>query len=59
MNHPLQHTTPGAFAIETSGLTLRFGTLTAVDHISLGVPSGEIFGLLGIWAWMSPSAGSR
>ena len=35
------------FAIMTSGLTRRFGPLTAVDHIGLCIPYGEIFGLLG------------
>lgn len=35
------------FAIETSALTRQFGHLTAVDHIELRVPYGEIFGLLG------------
>ena len=34
-------------SIETEGLTKRFGTLTAVDHLSFRVDSGEIFGLLG------------
>jgi len=38
---------PDAFAIKTSQLTRRFGHLTAVDHIELQVPYGEIFGLLG------------
>jgi ABC-2 type transport system ATP-binding protein len=36
-----------AFAIETSGLTRKFGEMTAVDHIHLHVPYGVIFGLLG------------
>ena len=35
------------FAIKTSELTRRFGHLTAVDHIELQIPYGEIFGLLG------------
>lgn len=34
-------------AIEARGLTLKFGRLTAVDHIDLQVPYGIIFGLLG------------
>ena len=33
--------------IETAGLTQRFGTLTAVDHVDLSVRRGEIFGCLG------------
>jgi ABC-2 type transport system ATP-binding protein len=38
---------PGEFAIKTSELTRQFGALTAVDHIGLQIPYGEIFGLLG------------
>lgn len=34
-------------AIEIKGLTKRFGVLTAVDHVSFSVESGEIFGFLG------------
>ena len=34
-------------AVSTKGLTRRFGTLTAVDHIELRIGYGEIFGLLG------------
>jgi ABC-2 type transport system ATP-binding protein len=34
-------------AIRAEGLTRRFGQFTAVDHISLEVRSGEIFGFLG------------
>jgi ABC-2 type transport system ATP-binding protein len=33
--------------IETSGLTKQFGDTTAVDHVSLSVPKGALFGLLG------------
>jgi ABC-2 type transport system ATP-binding protein len=33
--------------IDIRGLTKRFGTLTAVDHLDLTVPKGEIFGLVG------------
>lgn len=35
-------------AIETRGLTRRFGTFTAVDGLDLKVAEGEIFGLLGL-----------
>jgi ABC-2 type transport system ATP-binding protein len=35
------------FAVETHELTRRFGTLTAVDTLTLSVESGEVFGLLG------------
>jgi len=34
-------------AIRTVGLTRRFGTLTAVDRVSIEVRPGEIFGLIG------------
>ncbi len=34
-------------AIETVGLTKRFGTHTAVDSIALAVPRGSVFGFLG------------
>lgn len=34
-------------AIQTEGLTRRFGDFTAVDHISFEVKRGEIFGFLG------------
>jgi ABC-2 type transport system ATP-binding protein len=33
--------------IETNELTKRFGDLTAVDHLTVSVTEGEIFGLLG------------
>nr|PZN67514.1 MAG: ABC transporter ATP-binding protein [Bacillota bacterium] len=35
------------YAIETQGLTRRFGHFTAVDAVSLTVPSGTVMGLLG------------
>jgi ribosome-dependent ATPase len=34
-------------AIETEGLTRRFGDFTAVDHVSFRISRGEIFGFLG------------
>jgi ABC-2 type transport system ATP-binding protein len=34
-------------AIVTDNLTIRFGNFTAVDHVSLRVEQGEIFGFLG------------
>ena len=33
--------------IETRELTRRFGSLTAVDRLTLNIPEGEIFGLVG------------
>jgi len=36
-----------AFAIETFGLTRRFGDLIAANHVTLHVSYGSIFGLLG------------
>lgn len=35
------------YVIEVDGLTKRFGSFTAVDHISFRVHRGEIFGFLG------------
>ena len=37
----------GDTAIEAEDLTMRFGEFTAVDHVNLRVPRGEIFGFLG------------
>jgi len=34
-------------SIETKGLTRRFDSLTAVDHLNFEVEEGEVFGLLG------------
>jgi ABC-2 type transport system ATP-binding protein len=34
-------------AIDISGLTKRYGDLVALDDLSLSIPSGELFGLLG------------
>jgi len=39
--------TGGAPAIEAEGLTQRFGSFTAVDHVSFRIERGEIFGFLG------------
>jgi ribosome-dependent ATPase len=40
---------PGAheIAIAAHGLTRRFGSFTAVDHVTLSIERGEIFGFLG------------
>jgi ribosome-dependent ATPase len=37
----------GQVAIEARGLTKRFGDFTAVDHVTLRIERGEIFGFLG------------
>ncbi len=36
-----------AFAVVTDGLTRRFGKLVAVDHVSMTVRVGELYGFLG------------
>ena len=33
--------------IQTDGLTKRYGDILAVDELSLEVPRGQVFGLLG------------
>jgi ABC-2 type transport system ATP-binding protein len=35
------------YAIETRGLTRRFGSFTAVDGVDLAIPRGRIYGFLG------------
>jgi ABC-2 type transport system ATP-binding protein len=37
----------GSFAIQTTGLTKRFGAMTVVDDLALSVPTGSVFGFLG------------
>jgi ABC-2 type transport system ATP-binding protein len=37
----------GAFVVETSGLTKRFGARVAVDSVDLQIPHGAAFGYLG------------
>ena len=37
----------GVYSIEADGLTRRFGSFTAVDHVSFKIRRGEIFGFLG------------
>ncbi|WP_309620740.1 ABC transporter ATP-binding protein [Salinibacterium sp.] len=39
--------TDGALAIETHGLTKRFGSQLAVNQLDIAVPHGSIFGFLG------------
>jgi ABC-2 type transport system ATP-binding protein len=38
---------PGGWAVETRGLTKRFGATVAVDDVELRVPRGSAFGYLG------------
>lgn len=35
------------YSIETNELTMRYGNLVAVDHVSFNVRNGEVFGFLG------------
>jgi ABC-2 type transport system ATP-binding protein len=37
----------GELAIDVHGLTKRFGTKVAVDHVDIAVPQGEVWGFLG------------
>jgi ABC-2 type transport system ATP-binding protein len=36
-----------SLAIETQGLTRKYGAFTAVDHLNLSVPQGSVYGFLG------------
>ena len=47
MNVSTEPAAPGAWAVEINELVKTFGSFTAVDHISLKVNRGEIFGFLG------------
>jgi ABC-2 type transport system ATP-binding protein len=38
---------PATWAIDVRQLTRRFGTVTAVDHLSVTVSRGQVYGLLG------------
>ena len=44
---PRTNTGTAEIAIEAENLTMRFGDFTAVDHVSLRIERGEIFGFLG------------
>ena len=44
---PRAPTAAPEIAIEAHGLTMRFDDFTAVDHVSLRIERGEIFGFLG------------
>jgi ABC-2 type transport system ATP-binding protein len=50
VNHPLPGTLPNErehFAIDVQDLTKRFDGKTVVDHFSMQVPKGQIYGFLG------------
>jgi ABC-2 type transport system ATP-binding protein len=36
------------YAVETEGLTRRFGDFVAVDHVTLKIPKGHLYGFLGL-----------
>ncbi|RKT78252.1 ABC-2 type transport system ATP-binding protein [Terracoccus luteus] len=40
-------TTPGDSVVRTTGLTKRYGALTAVDAVDLDVRAGDVYGFLG------------
>jgi ABC-2 type transport system ATP-binding protein len=44
--HPMSNNVE--YAIETEGLTRRFGEFVAVDHVSLRIPKGALYGFLGL-----------
>ena len=41
-------TTATDYAIELHGLTRRFGDFVAVDHVTLRIPKGQLYGFLGL-----------
>src|SRR5947207_14028759 len=43
-SHPFMES---SYAVEMENLTRKFGDFTAVDHVSLRVEHGEVFGFLG------------
>ncbi|WP_050985984.1 ribosome-associated ATPase/putative transporter RbbA [Schlesneria paludicola] len=44
---PAREAGESQIAIDAKGLTRRFGDFTAVDHVTLSIERGEIFGFLG------------
>jgi len=38
----------GDYAVETQGLTRRFGSFVAVDGVTLKIPKGQLYGFLGL-----------
>ena len=47
MSVPSLSADPARAALTVRDAVIRFGAFTAVDRVSLGVPAGEVFGLLG------------
>ena len=47
MSVPTVGATPD-YAIETDGLTRRFGDIFAVDNVTLKIPKGQLYGFLGL-----------
>ena len=43
----MTHSASAISAVAVSGLTKRFGRVTAVDDVSLEIPAGRVYGLLG------------
>ena len=39
---------PSDYAVETTGLTRRFGDFVAVDEVTLKIPKGQLYGFLGL-----------
>jgi ABC-type multidrug transport system ATPase subunit len=36
------------YAVEMDGITRRFGEFVAVDHVTLKIPKGHLYGFLGL-----------
>jgi len=47
MGHMVKTSQKGSCALEVRDLVRKFGDLTAVDHLSLQIRQGEVFGFLG------------
>ena len=47
MENPASASPDLAPAVAVSGLTKRFGSVSAVDDVSLSIPAGSVYGLLG------------